>query len=73
MAVDREKLYEQVWDEPMTKVAARYGVSTSFLARVCDRLNVPRPARGRRPRIVGRLRSRLGLSVRTATLTLSGA
>src|ERR671938_1669188 len=46
MAVDREGLYEPVWAEPMTKVAARYGVSSSFLARVCTRLNVPRPARG---------------------------
>lgn len=46
MAVTREALYEQVWAEPMTKVAARYGVSSSFLARVCERLNVPRPSRG---------------------------
>jgi hypothetical protein len=30
----------------MTAVAARYGVSSSFLARVCMRLNVPRPQRG---------------------------
>jgi len=30
----------------MTKVAARYGVSSSFLAWVCERLNVPRPAGG---------------------------
>src|SRR6185369_8435297 len=34
------------WAEPMTKVAARYGVSSSFLAWVCERLNVRRPARG---------------------------
>lgn len=46
MAVTRETLYEEVWAEPMTKVAARYGVSSSFLARVCERLNVPRPSRG---------------------------
>lgn len=46
MAVTREKLYEEVWAEPMTKVAPRYGVSSSFLARVCDRLNVPTPQRG---------------------------
>src|SRR5688572_19949769 len=46
MIVDRERLYEEVWAEPMTKVAARYGVSSSFLARVCERLNVPRPGRG---------------------------
>ncbi len=44
--VTRETLYEEVWSEPMTKVAARYGVSSSFLARVCTRMNVPRPERG---------------------------
>lgn len=30
----------------MTKVAAWYGVSANYLARVCEHLNVPRPARG---------------------------
>lgn len=45
-SVTREQLYAEVWAEPMTKVAARYGVSSSYLARVCERLNVPRPARG---------------------------
>jgi len=42
----REELYEQVWREPMIQVAKRHGVSSSFLARVCSQLNVPRPARG---------------------------
>lgn len=46
MAVTREELYEEVWAEPMTKVAARYGVSSTYLARVCKHLNVPRPPRG---------------------------
>jgi hypothetical protein len=46
MRVNREKLYEEVWDEPMTKVAVRYRVSSNFLARVCDRLRVPKPPRG---------------------------
>ena len=44
-SVSGEELYEQVWNEPMTKVAIRYNVSSSFLARVCERLNVPRPTR----------------------------
>src|SRR5688572_6432102 len=44
--VTREELYGLVWSEPMTKVAIRFDVSSSFLARVCARLNVPRPARG---------------------------
>jgi len=46
MGITREELYEEVWAEPMTKVAARYNVSSSFLARVCKRLTVPRPVRG---------------------------
>lgn len=44
--VTREKLYEEVWRCPMTKVAERLGVSSSFMARVCTRMNVPRPSRG---------------------------
>lgn len=46
MSVSREKLFEEVWAEPMTTVAARYRVSSSFLARICARLGVPRPGRG---------------------------
>lgn len=45
-AVTREQLHEAVWAQPMTAVAKRHLVSSSFLARVCERLNVPRPARG---------------------------
>lgn len=44
--LSREELYAEVWLLPMTKVAQRHGVSSSFLARVCARMNVPRPPRG---------------------------
>jgi len=44
--VSREALYEMVWSEPMLRVAARFGVSSSYMARVCTLLNVPRPERG---------------------------
>ncbi|WP_040729183.1 hypothetical protein [Thiocapsa marina] len=44
--VSREALYEMVWSEPMLKVAARFSVSSSYMARVCTLLNVPRPERG---------------------------
>ena len=44
--VSREKLYEELWAEPATTVAARYGITSTYLARVCQRLNVPRPPRG---------------------------
>lgn len=46
MNVTREKLYAEVWAEPMTAVAKRYEVSSNYLARICERLNVPRPGRG---------------------------
>ena len=45
-SLTREQLYELVWSEPMLKVAARYEVSSSYMARVCTLLNVPRPERG---------------------------
>lgn len=44
--VTREELFEAVWAEPMIALSSRYGVSGSYLARVCDSLNVPRPDRG---------------------------
>lgn len=44
--VTRESLYEQAWSTPMTKIAERYGVSSSYLARVFTNLNIPRPAVG---------------------------
>lgn len=44
--VTREALYALVWAEPMLKVGERFGVSSSYLARVCTRLNVPRPEPG---------------------------
>ncbi len=43
---DRNKLYEEVWLEPVSTVADRYGVSNTALAKACRRLNVPLPPRG---------------------------
>ncbi len=45
-AVTRDELYALVWSQPMGKVAERFGVSGSYMARVCTDLRVPRPARG---------------------------
>lgn len=46
MKIGREALYAEVWAEPMTTVAKRYAVSSNYLARICERLNIPRPSRG---------------------------
>ncbi len=42
----RDKLYEEVWAEPMIKVAGRYGVSDVALKKTCKKLDVPVPGRG---------------------------
>lgn len=44
--VTRESLYEQAWSTSMTKIGERYGVSSSYLARVYTSLNIPRPPVG---------------------------
>ncbi len=44
--ISREELYELVWSMPMTKVATKYAVSGSYMARVCTVLRVPRPQVG---------------------------
>lgn len=44
--ISREELYRLVWSEPMTTVAARFEVSSNYLARICNYLNVPCPGRG---------------------------
>ena len=42
----REELYAQVWAEPMTKLAQRYGLSDRGLAKICTRTGIPVPGRG---------------------------
>lgn len=43
---ERDRLYAEVWAEPVIKVAERYGVSGVALAKTCRRLGVPLPPRG---------------------------
>jgi hypothetical protein len=35
-----------VWAKPMLRVAEQFDVSSSYMARVCEQLHVPRPERG---------------------------
>jgi hypothetical protein len=44
--LDREQIYKDVWTEAAMHVAKRYGISGSMLARICTRLNIPRPSVG---------------------------
>ena len=43
---NREELYVQIWDEPLIKVAAKYGISAVMLGKVCRKLQIPLPGRG---------------------------
>lgn len=42
----REHLFKQVWERPMTKVAADYGISDVALKKICDKHRIPVPGRG---------------------------
>jgi hypothetical protein len=42
----REELYEQVWKIPVTQLAKQFGISDVGLAKICKKLNVPRPPIG---------------------------
>jgi hypothetical protein len=42
----REQLHQLVWSKPIHQLAAEFGLSDVGLAKVCKRLNVPRPGRG---------------------------
>ncbi|OGA61662.1 MAG: hypothetical protein A3G81_07475 [Betaproteobacteria bacterium RIFCSPLOWO2_12_FULL_65_14] len=43
---ERAKLYQEVWTEPVTKVAKSYGVSDVALRKICRKLGVPMPPLG---------------------------
>ncbi len=42
----RKTLYEEIWAEPMTTVALRYGISDNGLRKRCKALNIPWPPNG---------------------------
>ncbi len=44
--ISRQQLYNQVWAEPMIKVARKYGISDVGLAKIGRRNNIPVPPRG---------------------------
>jgi hypothetical protein len=43
---DRNVLYNEVWNEPVTTVAKRYGVSDVAIHKICKSLSIPVPPRG---------------------------
>jgi hypothetical protein len=43
---ERQKLFDEVWSTPVTKLAKAYGLSDVGLRKICVALNVPLPPRG---------------------------
>jgi hypothetical protein len=43
---ERQQLYEQVWDKPMTMLAQEYELSDVGLRKICKRLSIPLPPKG---------------------------
>jgi hypothetical protein len=43
---NREELYKEIWEQPMLKIAPKYGISGVMLGKVCRKLQIPVPGRG---------------------------
>jgi hypothetical protein len=43
---EREKLYEEIWSEPVSKVSKRYDISDVGLRKICMTLEIPLPPLG---------------------------
>src|ERR1051326_3790242 len=46
IVITREALYERVWSEPISEIAAEFGQSGRGLAKLCARYDIPVPPRG---------------------------
>lgn len=44
--VSRSKLYARVWETPLSRLAPELGLSDNGLRKLCQRHNIPVPARG---------------------------
>jgi hypothetical protein len=43
---NREGLYVEIWEQPLVKVAPKYGISAVALGKICRKLQIPLPGRG---------------------------
>jgi hypothetical protein len=44
--LERVSLYQQVWSQPMSRLAPTYGISDVMLKKICRQLDIPTPPRG---------------------------
>jgi hypothetical protein len=41
--LERDALYKRVWSEPMWRLGPNYGISDVALAKICKKMDIPRP------------------------------
>jgi len=46
ITLTREELYERIWKQPATKLAAEFGISDVALGKICRKLDIPKPFPG---------------------------
>jgi hypothetical protein len=46
ITINRNELYEQVWNEPVSRETPKYGISDVGLKKICRKDNVPTPPLG---------------------------
>ncbi len=44
--IKREDLYKEVWSTPVAQLAKKYNISDVGLAKICKKMEIPRPGRG---------------------------
>ena len=44
--ISREDLYDLVWSKPVTKIAKDFGISDVAVAKICKKLDIPKPGLG---------------------------
>jgi hypothetical protein len=43
---NREELYAEIWEQPLVKVAVKYGISAAMLRKACRKMQIPLPGSG---------------------------
>lgn len=46
ITIERNELYKQVWNEPVSKLALKYEISDVGLKKICKKFKIPTPPRG---------------------------
>ena len=46
ITISRQELYKLVWSKPVVKIAKEFGISDVAVAKICKKMNIPKPGLG---------------------------